>query len=406
MSKRVVITGLGIITPIGIGKDIFWEALINGKSGIKKVKSFDTSSYRSSLGGEVDDYNPEDFLSKEEIDPLDRSSQFIISTTIMALKDAQLKIDEFESERVSVIIGTTTATQSSFKNYHDAWVLKGYDSITLESVSKYGHESIHNIISNKYKLTGASVLMLNACAAGTYAIGQSYDLIKSGKADIVISGGTDAMSELAFCGFSNTRSLAKEACRPFDKNRDGLVVSEGAATLILESYENAISRCAHIYGEVIGYGLSCDANHMTAPDISGEGASLSINNALFDAQLNIDEIDYINAHGTGTSLNDLMETVAIKKVFGKKAYDIPISSIKSMIGHSFGASGAIEALTCALVLENGVIPPTINYNEPDPECDLNYVPNKSITKDVNVTLSNSYAFGGNNASIIIGKCKN
>jgi 3-oxoacyl-[acyl-carrier-protein] synthase II len=403
MKKRVVITGLGLITPIGIGKVNFWDALIKGVSGIKPIRHFDTSVYSTNLGGEVHDFSPEDYASQSEIASLDRAALLSVASAQLAMEDADLDPGRYDCYRSGVIMGTTTATHCSFADYHSRWFNHGEDQIEESDIKKYTNETLYQCISVRYGLKGLSMLVLPACAAGTYSIGYAFDLLRNGQADFMLAGGCDAMSEVAFCGFDKTRSLAKDACRPFDANRKGLVVSEGACTVVLETDENAIKRGAHIYCEILGYGNSCDANHATAIDEQGAGPALAMTNALQDATLSPESIDYINAHGTGTLKNDKLETLAIKNVFNSLAYDIPVSSIKSMIGHSFGASGAIEAAASAMTLENDTIPPTINYETPDPDCDLFYVPNHSLKKEVNIVMSNSYAFGGNNASLILAK---
>ncbi|RJQ65565.1 MAG: beta-ketoacyl-[acyl-carrier-protein] synthase family protein [Desulfobacteraceae bacterium] len=401
MKRRVAITGLGLVTPIGIGKELFWDALIAGKSGIKNIRGFDTSHYHTSMGGEIQDFNPAEYLTAEEIEILDRVTHFSIAAARMALDDAKLPGGPNDGKRSGIILGTSTAANNA--SYCKKWVQEGFRSIQYTDIIKYRPETITDYLAIKYGCRGRTALFVNACAAGTYAVGESFELIRRGKADFMMAGGSETISETVMCGFSNTRSLASGMCRPFDKNRDGLLISEGAAVIILESLDQAIARNAHIYGEVAGYGLSCDAYHMTAPDISGQGASLSMRAALDDAGVSIDDVDYISAHGTGTPLNDKMETTASKSVFGNRAYEIPMSSIKSTLGHTFGASGAIELAACALILERGIIPPTINYQQPDPECDLDYVPNAAIEKTVRVAMSNSYAFGGNNASLIVKK---
>ncbi len=404
MNRRVVITGIGVISPVGDTKDKFWQSIINGKSGIKNITTFDTDYYANPNGGEIHDFRPEKYLRDIDVNMLDRSCHLLQGATSEAMSDADIDSDFYDSFKSGVIIGTTTGTDSS--NFHSKWNSSGFDSVLEEDVIRYRSDTIPNCISNKYNLKGVSILVTNACAAGTYAIGQAMELIKSGKLDFIIAGGTERLSDLAMCGFNATRSLSEDKIRPFAKNRKGLILGEGAGILILEALDNAKKRGANIYGELAGFGLSCDADHITSPTVDGKKAALSMRNAIRDSGLSADDIDYISAHGTGTTLNDRMETNAAKIVFGERAYKIPVSSIKSMIGHTLGAAGAIEAVACTLIIKNGIIPPTINYNEKDPLCDLNYVPNNSIEKNVETILSNSYAFGGNNASIIIKKYKN
>ncbi len=400
--RRVVITGLGLITPIGIGREEFWPALIQGCSGIKEIKSFDASSYSSNLGAEIPRFRPEDFIDRDKVESLDRACQLSLAAAKLAVKDASLDFGKENRETSGVIIGTTTSTCNSFANYHKIWLNEGFTKVPPSEIKKRS-ETIPNSISGEFGLGGCSVLLTTSCAAGTYAVGESFALIRNAKAEIMLAGGTDAMQELSHCGFNALRSLAKIRCRPFDRRRDGLVVSEAGCILLLESLEHALNRGAGIWAEIIGYGLSCDASHLTSSDATGQGAAQAIQNALSDAGLKTDAIDYINAHGTGTIINDVMETVAIKKVFGQRAYKIPVSSIKSMLGHSFGAAGAIEAATCALALTHNTIPPTINYEQPDPDCDLDYVPNICRRKELNMALSNSFAFGGVNSALVLSK---
>ena len=403
--KRVVITGIGLITSIGIGKDDFWSCLINGSSGIKEITSFDTSDYDGKFDGEIPDFNPYVFFPKEKMDSLDKACQLALCSAKLAVEDSSLDLNNINHKKAGVIIGTTSGTSNSFEQYHTTWLNQGICAIDINTVSKYRHVNMPNCISEQFALNNCSMLIGTACAAGAYSIGESFDLIRYGKCQLMLAGGADAMSELSHCGFDALRSLTKTKCRPFDRQRDGLVVGEGSAVLILESLEQALARKANIYAEIIGYGLSCDAEHMTAPQVSGKEPALSMVRALTDAGIKPNEIDYINAHGTGTILNDKMETNAIKRAFGEYAYKVPISSIKSMIGHTFGAAGAIEAAVSALTITNNTIPPTINYQEPDPECDLDYVANKCRKTQVNMVLSSSFAFGGNNASLVLAKYK-
>jgi len=414
-NKSIVITGIGIASPIGIGKDAFWQALTKGTCGIKEISSFDTSDYSCKIGAEIRDFDPEEFIEKfrkylqqntenrKPIDSLDRSCQLGLSATYLALEDSHLNLKKENKKKIGVIMGTTSGTSNAFVNYHKTWLEQGIDKVKPEDVAKHKHESIANSISDEFSLSGCSLLLGTACSAGTYAIGEAFDLLRSGKFDVIFTGGADAFSELSRCGFNALRSLTKTKCRPFDKNRDGMAIGEAAGVVILETLEHAIERQANIYAEVIGYGLSCDAEHMTAPQASGESAAQTMNMALKDAGITPEKVDYISAHGTGTPLNDKMETNGIKKAFGEQAYRIPISSVKSMLGHTFGAAGAIKAISCILALKHNTIPPTVNYQTNDPECDLDYVPNESRKKEIDITMSNSFAFGGNNSTVILKK---
>ncbi|MFC1704504.1 beta-ketoacyl-[acyl-carrier-protein] synthase family protein [Candidatus Omnitrophota bacterium] len=409
--KRVVITGVGIISPVGIGKDAFWSALTKGTSGIKEIRSFDTADYSCKIGGEISDFDPDkiiaqlrtSFKQNSSTPPhtLDRVCQLGLAAAYLAIKDSSLQLATVNKQKAAVIMGTTSGTSNAFAAYHTTWLREGIKKVNPVDVAKNKHESIVHCISNEFGLKGISVLMGTACSAGTYAIGEAFDLLRLSKAEVILAGGADALSEVSHCGFNALRSLTKSVCRPFDKRRDGMVVSEGGAVVILETLEHAQKRNAHIYAEVVGYGLSCDAEHMTAPQANGESAANSMNMALKDAGITPERVDYISAHGTGTHLNDLMETNGIKRVFGEYAYKVPVSSVKSMVGHTFGAAGAIKIISCTLALQHNTLPPTINYQEQDPECDLDYVPNTARKKEINITLSNSFAFGGNNATLIL-----
>ena len=403
MSNQVVITGIGVVSPIGVGKKDFWSGLVRGQNGVRKITHFDPSPYRTSVGAEIQNFEPGNYLPDNHTADADRAKQLVLVAAHLAIEDAGMIFDDHNRKQAGIFIGTTTGTANSLLKYQHDILENGVKAANDCDVLNYNNESLPNEIARLYGLTGRTAVLTNACAAGNYAIGQAYDMIRTGSADVMLAGGVDAISEIAFCGFSSTRSLTRKACRPFDQHRDGLAVAEGAAILVMESLDHAGDRGARIYADVVGYGLSCDAGHMTAPDISGHGAALAIRNALRDAKMSPSEIDYICAHGTGTPANDLMETRAIKSVFGKSAYEIPVSSIKSMIGHSFGASGALSAAACMMVLDRHIIPPTINYETPDPECDLDYVPNVAVQRETKTILSNSFAFGGNNASLVFRK---
>jgi len=401
MQKRIVVTGLGVISSIGIGKDAFWDALIAGKSGISEITSIDTSGYPTHRGGEVKDFKPESFINRRKVASLGRASCLAISCAKLALKDSGSDLSDADKEKTGVIIGTTMGESGVLEILNEAWVRRGDAAIDPKLVSRYPANVLSSNVGIELELLGPNYVIPTACAAGNYSIGYAYDLLKAGEAEIMLAGGVDAFSRIAFMGFNRLYAVAPEECQPFDRNRKGMMVGEGAGVLVLEPLERALKRKANIYAEILGYGLSCDAHHMTAPDT--EGIAKSIEKALSQSRLNKEDVDYISAHGTGTPLNDKVECAAIKKVFGEYAGKIPVSSIKSMLGHTMGAASAIEAIACCLSVKSDVIPPTINYRTPDPECDIDCVPNVSRRKKVEVALNDASAFGGNNASLALKK---
>lgn len=403
MDKRIIVTGLGVVSSIGIGKDAFWDGLIQGKSGISKVSSFDTSNYFSHLGGEVKDFKPEDFISKKKTKIIGRASQLAIAATRLALEDAHLNKKELAQFKTSVCLGTTMGESQRLEEINKAWIKEGLEKVKEQLVFQYPTNTIPSNVAIEFGLTGRNRIFTTACAAGNYAIGYGYDLLQLDKADIVIVGGADAFSHVAYTGFNQFSLLAPEKCQPFDKNRKGMVVGEGAGILVLESLRSALKRGVKIYAEVLGYGLSCDAFHMTNPQV--DGVANCMRKALKSANLMPEDIDYINAHGTGTLNNDKTECAAIKEVFGARYKDIPVSSIKSMLGHTMGAASAIEAIACCLTVENDIIPPTINYETKDPDCDIDCVPNKARKQKINIVLNNGFAFGGNNCCLVLKKFK-
>jgi 3-oxoacyl-[acyl-carrier-protein] synthase II len=402
---RVVVTGLGVVSPIGIGIDAFWDAACRGVNGIAPITSFDTSGFRTAVGGEVKGFSPGEYLSPKQIASMGRSSQLASAAALMALADAGLDTSKQDPYRLGVSLGTTMGEpQILEKGIEMIYEAKGSTDTMPDSLpAQYPCGAISAHVAETIGACGPAIMIPTACAAGNYAIGYAFDLLSTGMADIVVAGGSDPFSKIAFTGFNRLLATAKEACRPFDKNRDGMCVGEGAGILALESLTHAKARAARIYAEVLGYGLGCDAFKMTIPDPSGSGGILALRRALDNARVPLDAVDYISAHGTGTEENDKTETLIIKTVFGEKAKSIPVSSIKSMIGHTMGAASAIEAVACALTINRGVILPTINYSTPDPECDLDYVPNTARKALVNVAVSNAYAFGGNNSTLVLGR---
>jgi 3-oxoacyl-[acyl-carrier-protein] synthase II len=408
MNQRVVVTGLGTVSPVGIGKDDFWRALIAGESGIDKITAFDARDFASQIAGEVRDFNTEDFLDGREARRMDRFSQFAIAASKLALEDSGLKIDSSNAERVGVIIGSGIGGLITLEAQHEVLLSKGPRRVSPFMVPMMICNMAAGHVSIALGAKGPSTCTVTACASGSNAIGDAFEIIRRGAADACICGGSEAcVTPLSVAGFSSMRALStrndepQKASRPFDAKRDGFVIGEGAGIIILEALEKALERGAHIYGELLGYGMTGDAYHITAPSPEGEGAARAMEAALEEAQISPTEVDYINAHGTSTPYNDEFETMAIKKVFGDYAYQLAVSSTKSETGHLLGAAGGIEMIVCALAIETGNIPPTINYEFADPRCDLNYVPNVSIRKNVRVAMSNSLGFGGHNVSLLI-----
>lgn len=400
---RVVVTGLGVVSSIGIGWRTFWEALLTGRSGVSKIEYeyMDTADYPTQYGGEVKHFNPLEFMQTETARRLGRGSQFAIAATRMALEDSGLSSGDLASTFAGVCLGTTMADIQALEEANTAWVRSDEYSIRASLLSQYPSCTMSANVAKHFGLSGPNLMIPNACAAGNYAIGYAYDLIRIGRADVMTAGGSDPFSRIAFTGFNRIFAVAPEKCQPFDKNRQGTLIGEGAGVLILESLEHAHQRDATIYAEILGYGLSCDAHHMTIPD--PDGLSRVMRCALEDAGIGPQDVGYINAHGTGTVANDRAECAAIRQVFEDRAATIPVSSIKSMIGHTMGAASALEAIACVLVVHDQQLPPTANFETIDPECDIDCVPNTSRVVNVNVVLNNSFAFGGNNACVVLKK---
>ncbi len=412
MVRRVVITGIGVISPIGLGLTKFWDSLMKGKSGIKKISTFNTDGLPTRIAGEIRDFNPGDYIEKRELRRLDRFTQFAISATKMALEDSDIDLSTIDRTKVGVILGSGIGGSTTWEKQHSVLLAKGSKRVSPFFIPMMIVNMASGQVSMAFELKGPNFTVVTACASGTNAIGEAFKTIQRGDAEIIISGGTEApITMLSLAGFSSMKALSTQndepgrASRPFDKGRDGFVMGEGAGIVVMENLDHAIKRNAKIYGEVIGYGSTADAYHLTQPAPAGEGAARAMNIAINDAGIGPNEIDYINAHGTSTPLNDKFETLAIKRVFGEHAYNLAISSTKSMTGHLLGAAGAVEIIASLLTVFQDKIPPTINYCDMDPECDLNYVPNRAIEKKVNYALSNSMGFGGHNACIIIKKYK-
>jgi len=407
---RVVITGMGALTPLGLSVEETWEGLLAARSGIGRITRFDPSAYPTQIAGEVKGFEPQDYMDPRQARRMSRFSQFAVAATRMALEDAGLTIKETNTEEMGVLVGNAIGGLEDTMNTCRVMFTQGGMHISPFYIVMTPSNLAAFQVAYTYGIKGYNSTIATACAAGAHAVGEAAEVIRRGKAKVMVTGGTEAaLCELGlavFCvgrAYSTRNDEPKRACRPFDRDRDGFVGSEGCGILILESLEHAQERGARIYAEVLGYGASSDAYHLIAPDPEGAGAARAMHWALEDARLEPENVDYINAHGTGTSLGDVAETVAIKKVFGPYAYQVPISSTKSMIGHLMGAAGAVEAIVCALTIRDNLIHPTINYETPDPQCDLDYVPNQARQAEVKVTLSNSFGLGGQNACLVLGR---
>lgn len=406
MKRRVVITGVGVISPVGNNAQTFWNSLLEGKSGIGRITAFDASDYPTQIAGEVKDFNPEAYMDKKEIRRTDRFVQFALAATKMAMEDAKLEITAENAERVGVYIGSGIGGLATWEEQHQVLMEKGPRRVSPFFIPMMIANMASGAVSIQYGAKGPTSSAITACATGTNAIGDAFRLIQHGHADAMITGGAEAtIRPMAFAGFCSAKAMStrndepEKASRPFDIDRDGFVMGEGAGVLILEELEHAKKRGATILAEVIGYGMSADAYHITAP--SPEGQARCMKNALRDAGIEPTEVDYINAHGTSTDQGDISETQAIKSVFGDHAYKLAVSSTKSMTGHMLGATGGVEAIASAFALRDQILPPTINLENPDPQCDLDYVPNQARKADVNVAMSNSFGFGGHNATIVL-----
>ncbi|WCN39058.1 beta-ketoacyl-ACP synthase II [Aneurinibacillus uraniidurans] len=410
MENRVVVTGVGAVTPVGNDAKTFWESLLAGKSGVGLITAFDTTEYPAKIAAEVKDFNPEEYIERKDVKRTDRFVQFAVAAAKMAVADAGLDISEENAERVGVYIGSGIGGLGTMEDQIKTLMEKGPRRISPFFVPMM----IANMASGQASIAlgakGPNSAAITACASATHSIGDAFKIIQRGQADAMITGGAEAsIRPVAVAGFSNAKALSTRndeptrASRPFDLDRDGFVMGEGSGVIVLESLEHAKKRGATILAEVVGYGMSADAYHVTQPAPGGEGAARAMNMAIADANLKPEEISYINAHGTSTEYNDKFETMAIKKSLGDHAYKVAISSTKSMTGHLLGAAGGIEAVVSVLALRDQIVPPTINYETPDPECDLDYVPNEARKMDVNVVMSNSLGFGGHNATLVFKK---
>tara|TARA_Y100001936_G_scaffold60222_1_gene59365 strand:+ start:4304 stop:5539 length:1236 start_codon:yes stop_codon:yes gene_type:complete len=410
MSKKVMVTGLGLVTPIGNQVDITWNNLINGKSGIDYIKSFDPEEYETKIAAEVKEFDPSEILGRKESKRLDRFSQFACVASKEAVNHSGLDIQNEDATKIGVIIGSGVGGIITITEQHKVLLNRGPKRVSPFLVPMMLGDMASGQVSMMLGAKGPNFSTVSACATGADSIGEAYEMIRRGVIDVAIAGGTEAaVCPIGIAGFNSCMALSTKndkpqfASRPFDKERDGFVLGEGAGIVILESEEHASKRNANVIAELLGYGASSDAHHVTQPHPEGEGASRAMEMALASSKTNINEIDYVNAHGTSTPLNDKFETISIKNTFGEHAYKMPISSTKSMTGHLLGAAGAIESVISILTINNSVIPATINYENPDPDCDLNYVPNQSIESDVSKVMTNSLGFGGHNSSLVFGK---
>ncbi|WP_338781056.1 beta-ketoacyl-ACP synthase II [Metabacillus sp. FJAT-52054] len=407
--KRVVVTGLGAVSPLGLDVETTWENAINGVSGIKPLTRVNADDYPAKVAGEITDFDPEQYMDKKEARKMDRFTQYAVAASMMAVKDANLEITDENAPRVGVWVGSGIGGMETFETQHRILMEKGPKRVSPFFVPMMIPDMAAGQVSIALGAKGFNACTVTACATGTNSIGDAYRVIERGDADVMISGGAEApLSQMAFAGFSSSKALSTnpdpaKASRPFDAERDGFVMGEGAGILVLEELEHALARGAKIYAEIVGYGATGDAYHITAPAPGGEGGVRAMRQAIETANLKPENVDYINAHGTSTPYNDKFETLAIKEVFGDHAKKVAISSTKSMTGHLLGAAGGVEAIFAVLSIKEGIIPPTINLENPDPECDLDYVPNEARKTNVNVALSNSLGFGGHNATILFKK---
>ncbi|SHH09020.1 beta-ketoacyl-ACP synthase II [Tepidibacter thalassicus] len=410
MKRRVVVTGIGCVTPIGVGKENFWNNLKRGVCGIDKITRFDATDFATQIAAEVKDFQASDFIDKREARRMDRFTQFAVASAKMAIEDSELDLKNVDENKFGVIIGSGIGGIETLEEQHTKLLEKGPKRVSPFFVPMMITNIAAGQISIMLGAKGPNTSVVTACASGTHAIGDAFKAIQRGDADIMVAGGAESpVTPLAVAGFCTMKAMStrnddpKTASRPFDKDRDGFVMGEGAGILVLEELEHALSRNATIYAELVGYGLTADAYHITAPAEGGEGAARAMEMALLDGNIKKEEVDYINAHGTSTPLNDKNETMAIKSVFGGHAYNLAVSSTKSMTGHLLGAAGGVEAIVCALAIKEGFIPPTINIQNQDPELDLDYVANEGREKEIKYALSNSLGFGGHNGTLAFKK---
>ncbi|MHB8155342.1 MAG: beta-ketoacyl-ACP synthase II [Candidatus Omnitrophota bacterium] len=411
MKKRVVITGLGVISPVGNDVASFWQSLKEGKSGVGPITSFDVSAFDSRIAAEVKNFDPTQYgISLKDVKRTAKFVQFAIAAAKQAVESSGLDLDKEDRNRIGVIIGSGIGSLHTIEEEHKIFLTKGPSRLSPFLIPMLIVNEASGLVAIIHGLKGPNSCIATACASGSHAIGEAFRTILYGDADVMVTGGTESCivptSVGGFCALralSTTNDNPQKASRPFDRDRNGFVMAEGCGLVVLESLEHAQKRNAHIIAEIVGFGMTCDAYHITAPDPDGDGAARAMTTAMKDAQMDPSGIDYINAHGTSTKLNDKIETLSMKKAFGESAKKVMVSSIKSMTGHLLGAAGGVEFVTCCLVIRDGVVPPTINYEHPDPDCDLDYVPNTARKAHVSVCMSNSLGFGGHNASLIVKK---
>ncbi|MCM3114296.1 beta-ketoacyl-ACP synthase II [Neobacillus sp. MER 74] len=407
--RRVVVTGIGAVTPLGNDAETTWKNILEGQSGVGPLTRVNADEYPAKVAAESTDFNPEEFMDRKDARKMDRFTQFAVASALMAVKDANLTINEENSHRVGVWIGSGIGGMETFEQQFEIFQNRGYKRVSPFFVPMLIPDMATGQVSITLGARGFNSCTVTACATGTNSIGDAFKVIQRGDADAMVTGGAEApITKMSVAGFCANTALStnpdpKTASRPFDKNRDGFVIGEGAGIIVLEELEHALARGAKIYAEIVGYGATGDAYHITAPAPGGEGGARAMKMAINDSGLNPDEIDYVNAHGTSTEYNDKFETLAVKEVFGEHAYKLAISSTKSMTGHLLGAAGGVEAIFSVLAIRDSMLPPTINYETPDPECDLDYVPNKARQKVIKAAMSNSLGFGGHNATIVFKK---
>lgn len=404
----MAVTGVGVVAPIGIGKDAFWNALLEGRSGVRRIESFDPSPFPTQIAAEVRDFDPLQYMDRKEARRNDRFVQFAIAAARMALEDADFRITPANRDRVGVVLGSGIGGAHTWEEQHRVLLERGPDRVSPFFIPMLISNMAAGMVSILFGARGPNTSVVTACATGGHCIGDAFKIIQRGDADAMIAGGTEAaITALSIAGFCSMKAMStrnhepEKAVRPFDRDRDGFVMGEGAGVVLLEELESARARGARIYCELVGYGMSADAYHITQPDPEGEGAAQCMARCLQDAGLRPEDVDYINAHGTSTPYNDKFETLAIKRVFGDHAYRLAVSSTKSMTGHLLGAAGGVELIAAALSVYHQVLPPTINYETPDPDCDLDYVPNRARPAQVRVALSNAFGFGGHNCTLAV-----
>ncbi|MCB1054928.1 MAG: beta-ketoacyl-[acyl-carrier-protein] synthase family protein [Acidobacteria bacterium] len=400
MGPAIVVTGIGWVTPLGAGRREVWSRLLEGKAGTGPVSSFDTSGYTVHRGGEVHGFEPGPAFRRLRPETVGRASQLAVAAARDALEDAGLAEVELDHEQTGVVMGTTSGEPQEVERYNDRVVAGELDKVGREFMDRYPCHVVAGHVAAELDLGGFNMMIPAACAAGNYAVAQAVDVLRSGRAERMLAGGADSFSRITYTGFARLGAIAPDRCQPFDRDRQGMIPGEGAAVLVLESLETARRRGARIYAEVAGYGLSCDAHHMTAAHPEGAGAARAMERALAASGADTSAVDYISAHGTGTPTNDRLESIAVHRVFGERASRVPMSSVKSMLGHTMGAASAIEAAICSLAVHTGQVPPTAHFETPDPDCDVDCVPNVARELPVAVAMNNAYAFGGNNASVV------